>query len=559
MIPEAPAAATKAATNTVTSSVLVEGTNVSKQLGGLLSIAIYREFNKIPTARLIWQDGAVEAQTFAKSDSPHFVPGKTLDVQVGYQSHENSVFRGVIVRHSVRAQLNKPSVLELECKDAAVKMTLLRHSRYFYNQADSDLFRQLIGHYPALRVGELATTTPQHAELVQHQATDWDFLVLRAEANGLVVVVNDGEISVIKPAAAAQTALKAIHGQSIVELEASLDGRTHWPAVTATTWDYTQQELRQEQANGDSPAGANNNFAADFYGTTPVPFYHGGDLATEQLRAWATGKQTKSTLSRMQARVRMRGLDARPGQTLELQHVGDRFNGKYLISSIMHQVYGGTWLTDMQLGVGVQGFAELPGTLETPPAAGLFPGVRGLHCGVVSKIGGDTREGKHRVQVRIPYLAKAEGGEQQAEGIWARLSTLYAGAERGFVFRPELGDEVILGFINDDPNDAIILSAVHSNRYAAPLDATDDNFQKGFIAKSGMRLLFDDDAKSILLETKEGYSVLLSDKDSKLEMKDKNGNSIVLNESGITLNSAKDLTLKAAANVKIEGLKIDLN
>jgi len=544
------------ATHTVSTSIRVDGTNVSKQLGGLLSIMIYREFNKIPTARVIFQDGAIETQTFAKSDSSSFVPGKTLDIQAGYQNDEGSLFRGVIVRHGIKMQLNKPSVLEIECKDAAVKMTLLRHSRYFYKQTDTDIFRQLISSYPGLTVGDLATTVPQHEELVQHHATDWDFLVLRAEANGLVVVVDDGKVSVVKPSVAAQATQKAVNGQTIIELEASLDGRTHWPAVQASTWDYTKQEVSNEKA--DAPGGGNNYFASDFYGTTPIPFYHGGDMATEQLQAWATGKQTQSTLSRMRGRVRMRGLDIRPGQTLELQHVGDRFNGNYLITGVMHQCYDGTWLTDSQLGLAVHDFAGNASDIQTPPAAGLFPGVRGLHIGVVSKIEGDTREGKHRIQVRIPYLALTDSG-QQSEGIWTRLSTLYAGADRGFVFRPELGDEVVLGFINDDPNDAIILGALHSNQRAAPFDATDKNPQKGFVAKQGMRVVFDDDAKSLLLETKEGYSVFLSEKDGKLELKDKSGNSLVLNSDGITLNSTKDITIRASSNVKVEGAHIDLN
>lgn len=554
MIPEAPTQ--NRATHTVTTSVLVGGTNVSQQLGGLLSATIYREFNKIPTARLIFQDGAVETQTFAKSDSPTFVPGKALDIQAGYQNDESSVFKGIVVRHSVKLQLNKPSMLELECKDAAVKMTLLRHSRYFYNQTDTDVFRQLIGNYPDLTVGDLATTSPQHDELVQHQATDWDFMVLRAEANGLVVCVNDGKVNIVKPTVAPQTSLKAVNGQTIIELEASLDARTHWPAVEATTWDYTKQELTHE--NATATGGGNNYFASDFYGSTPVPFYHGGDMATEQLKAWADGKQVKSDLSRMQGRVRMRGLDLRPTQTLELQHVGDRFNGNYLITGVMHQVYGGTWLTDAQLGLSVKDFVDSPTAIQTPPASGLFPGVRGLHIGIVTKIGGDNREGKHRVQVRIPYLALNASG-QQGEGIWARLSTLYAGSDRGFVFRPEIDDEVILGFINDDPNDAIVLGAVHSNQRAAPFDATDDNFQKGFVAKNGMRIVVDDDARSLQLDTKEGYSMLLSEKDSKLELKDKNGNSLVLDSNGITLNSTSAVNIKGV-NVKIEGSsRIDLN
>lgn len=554
-----PAPATQP-TNLVTVTILIDGTNVSQQMGGLLSLAVYREFNKIPTARLIFQDGAVETQTFAKSDAPNFVPGKPIDIQVGYQTNDTSIFRGVIVRHSVKIIRDKPSVLEIECRDEAVKMTLLRHSRYYYQQTDADTIRQLIGNYTGLSVGDLATTQPQYPEQVQHHATDWDFMVMRADANGLVVNVEDGKISVNKPAAAAQTNQKATNGANIIEFEASLDARTHWPAVAVNTWDYSQQQLSREEV--DATAGGNNYFADHFFGTTPVPFFHGGDMATEELRAWASGRQTRSNLSRMRGRVRMRGTDLRPGQTLELQHVGDRFNGNYLISGVMHQVYGGTWLIDVQLGLSVQEFADQPAAVETPAAAGLFPGVRGLHAGIVSKIGGDSRSGGHRVQVRIPYLAQTDSGTQ-ADGIWARLGTLYAGPDRGFAFRPEIGDEVILGFINDDPNDAIVLGALHSDNRAAPavFDATDQNPRKGFVAKGGMRFIIDDDAKSLRLETADGtgYSLLLSEQDGKLVLTDKDNNTLTMSSSGISLDSKTDISIKATGNVTISGAKIDLN
>ncbi|GAB2577840.1 type VI secretion system tip protein VgrG [Spirosoma areae] len=554
------------ATDNVTVSILIDGTNVSQQVGGVLSLSVYREFNKIPTARLLFEDAAQGTNPFPKSNSPQFVPGKRIDIQVGYRSQEESIFQGIIVRHGVKIRPGKPSVLDIECKDVAVKTTLIRHSRYFYDKTDAEIVRQLIGNYTNLTVGDLPTTQPQHPELVQHHCTDWDFLVMRADANGLLVAVQNGQVKLVRPQVASRATHTATNGSNVIELETEMDARTHWPAVEANTWDYTQQQLSQEDAQ--AAGGSNADFSSVLYGSDKVALFHGGDMASEQLRAWATAQQTKSDLSRRRGRVRMRGLPVVPGDTLELAHTGDRYDGRYWVSGVMHQVFGGTWQTDIQLGMSTQEYADTSRSVQTPAAAGLFPGVRGLHVGVVSNIEGDTREGNHRIQVRIPYLAVQESGQsgqsgQQAEGIWARLSTLYAGASRGFVFRPEVGDEVILGFINDDPNDAIILGAVHSNQRAAPFDPSNDNFQKGIVTKEGMRVVFNEQEKSLLINTKEddsGFSILLSQQGEKIEIRHKAGHSILLNSDGITLDSAKNISLKASSGfVKIEGTKIDLN
>jgi len=49
------------------------------------------------------------------------------------------------------------------------------------------------------------------------------------------------------------------------------------------------------------------------------------------------------------------------------------------------------------------------------------------------------------------------------DGIWARISTLDAGKQRGTFFRPEIGDEVIVGFLNDDPRYPVVLGMVNSS------------------------------------------------------------------------------------------------
>ena len=91
------------------------------------------------------------------------------------------------------------------------------------------------------------------------------------------------------------------------------------------------------------------------------------------------------------------------------------------------------------------------------PAAGLLPAVHGLQIGKVVQLQDDP-DGEHRILVRLPII------DNSARGIWARIASLDAGLNRGAFFRPEIDDEVIVGFVNDDPRDAIVLGNAAQQR-----------------------------------------------------------------------------------------------
>ncbi len=50
----------------------------------------------------------------------------------------------------------------------------------------------------------------------------------------------------------------------------------------------------------------------------------------------------------------------------------------------------------------------------------------------------------------------------------------------------------------------------------------------------------------------------LSEEDKGVVIEDQNGNKITLDDKGIKIESVKELTLKAAQDIKIEGMNIDM-
>ncbi|NJL49363.1 MAG: Rhs element Vgr protein, partial [Leptolyngbyaceae cyanobacterium SM2_5_2] len=139
------------------------------------------------------------------------------------------------------------------------------------------------------------------------------------------------------------------------------------------------------------------------------------------------------------------------------------------------------------------------------------------------------------------------------QGVWARVATLDAGPERGTFFRPEVGDEVVLGFFHADPAQPVVLGMVHSSANSPPLTASEDNHQKTYVSRSGITLLFDDDQTVVALATPGGNTLTLSDADSGIVLEDQNGNKLTMNSDGIEISSAKALKLVAATDLSGEG------
>ncbi|MFI3197066.1 MAG: type VI secretion system tip protein VgrG [Methylococcaceae bacterium] len=541
---------TPATPDVCTAAILIDGAEISGEFH-VLSVYVSRELNRIPTATLHLQDGEAAKATFKASNTAHFIPGKKIDIQLGYRSHNDSVFKGIIVKHSIKIR-NGGSVLILECRDEAVKMTSGANSRYYIDKKDSDIMEEIIDLYGLQK--DIKATALTHKEIVQYDASDWDFLICRAEANGLVVKVENGKIIVAPPATGEQSVLKVQYGATLLELDAEIDARWQSKGVTAHSWNATDQEIVSTEAK--EPTTTNNgNLAAsqlaDVIGGAAHIIRHGGKLSEPELQAWADGRLLKERLAKVRGRAKFQGFaGVMPDKIIEISGIGERFEGKLYVSGIRHSFAKGDWHTDVQLGLNTELFAEIH-NLRPLPASGLLPAVSGLQIGIVTVLENDP-EGEDRIKVRLPMISSSE------EGIWARIATLDAGKQRGTFFRPEIGDEVIVGFLNDDPRYPVILGMCHSSAKPAPESAKDDNHRKGYVSREKMKLTFDDEKKTITLETPGGNKITISDEDKGIVFEDQNSNKITLNDSGIKIESSKELSLKADKDVKTEGMNIEL-
>ncbi|MEX2512684.1 MAG: type VI secretion system tip protein VgrG [Cyclobacteriaceae bacterium] len=516
---------------------------------GIISIVVIKEINKIPSANILIQDGSASKQDFEVSNQELFIPGNEIEILSGYQSQETTIFKGILIKHGIKIR-SGASMLIIECRDESVKLTIGPKNKYFIDKKDSEAIEEVIDTYGLEK--EVQSTTVQHKDLVQFGSTDWDFILTRAEVNGQVCIVDNGKIILKSPSLEGEPVQTFHYGDSILDFDATIDARDQYQAVKAIAWDPSIQELLEVDAE-DPAINGNGNLSpgdlATVIGLEHLMLSHTGMLEQEELQAWADAQFLKKQLAKTRGRVGFMGTsEVKPGDLIQLEGLGERMNGKVYVSGIRHEINNGTWKTDAQFGLSPDWFSQTY-PVNQIPASGILPAIQGLQIGIVSQLQEDP-DGEDRILVKLPIISNDE------QGIWSRIACLDAGNNRGSVFRPEIGDEVVVGFLNNDPRDPIILGGLNSSSMPSPIPGADENHEKGFISRSEMKLIFNDDKKSLLLQTPAGKSILMDEDAGTLKLEDENGNKIIMNADGITIESNKKIILKTSDDIEVEGKDI---
>lgn len=530
----------------VSADVLVDGKSIP-DVYFLHSLEVVNAINRIPYATVSVADGSPVEETFEASESAVFVPGKTIDVRAGYHGRNKQLFKGVIVRHGIRIDVDGKSYLVLTCYDPALRTTLSRSSLQFHDTTDSAAISKLLSD-AGLKPDVQATST-QYEHQVMKYASAWDFILCRAEANGYVVTVYDGTVTVRPPKFDAAK-LVAGFGDTIGELDLEIDSASQLPDVTSAAWDPKTQKVvsgKSSEPTVNKQGNLTGSKLSAALDQKSLGLQTQSWLETDELKTWANAQLLKSRLSRIRGTVSIPGnAEIKPGELLDLTGLGKRFNGAGYVSAVRHRVADGQWITELGFGLTRHWFSDTHRDVTAPPAAALRPSTGGLQIGTVKQIEDDPK-GERRILVVLPL------DQDGTRGIWVRFASPYATKNAGIEFLPEVGDEVVLGFLNDDPDSPIVLGALHSSARPSPVVPDKENKIKAIVSNTQMKISFDDVDKILTIETPGGHVVTLSDKDKSVTVTDSNSNKLEMSESGVTLSSPKDVTIKANGSVSIKG------
>ena len=271
------------------------------------------------------------------------------------------------------------------------------------------------------------------------------------------------------------------------------------------------------------------------------------DAPTDEraLKQWASGMALKAGLARYQGLCSFYGsAKVKPGCIIELKGFGRRFNGNMFVGSVTHTIENNEWVTETGAGVSPLNITDETDVVS-PSASGFLPGLQGLHTAVVKKLDGDPLR-EYRIQVELPWM------EGRSKLLWARFSTMYATSNMGMFFLPELGDEVVVGFMNQDPGHPVILGSLYGIKHKPRYEYEEKNNTKAIVTREKMQIEFNEEKKIITVSTPGKNTVEINDDGKYIKLTDQHKNEIVMDSSGISLSSSKDIKLKAKGGITID-------
>lgn len=548
---------TRSVRNNDTSLVTIDVTSDGRSIPDhyiVAAISVTRALGRLPVAEITITDGDIATQSFPVADSDTFVPGARITINAGYSNRNALLFDGIVLGQSLVTGADGPPSLVVRCGDRATALMVARHSRIFTDMTDGDAVSRILG--DAGIMAAVSDMPVRHPHLVQTDCSDWDFILSRAAANGCVVDVDGGKLTIAKPDFGAPT-LDVAFGDSMLGMNLTLDAAAQLSSVTAQSWSAQDQALVTAGASAQS-TGALGNLSGE---TLSNALGAGNDFLrsnappdTDALQRQADARLLESRMARIGGAVSFLGNAAVvPGKTLLLKGVGDRFNGAAYVTGIHHRIDNGNWQTDAHFGTNNGWFADpfrdaLQIAAPCPNGAGNSGNSGnsgGLQIAKVLQVHGDP-DGGGRIKVAIPL-------QGSGDGIWVRIASPYAGSATGITFLPEVGDEMVIGYLGGDTAAPVALGALHSTARPAPFAPDDRNSMKSIVTKSNLTMGFDDENKVVTITTPGGHCITLSDDSKAMALADSNGNTITMDQNGIAIATPQDLHLTAKGQVQITG------
>ncbi|MEB3260741.1 MAG: type VI secretion system tip protein VgrG [Cyanobacteriota bacterium] len=522
----------------------------------IVSVDVWLGVNKVGRARLTITDRPRDQQggggvlTFPISVSASYVPGAELTIELGYDGKTSPVFSGVIITHGLDIGPDDAPLLVIEAADRAMALTLARHSSVFTDSTDSDVIGKLLRDQGL--EAEVTATGDKHPSLVQYACSDWDMVVLRAEANGMVVTTAAGKVSVAPPDTKAEPDVELVYGRSIRQAQLTMDATTQLDpsVVQSLAWDPATQSL----AKGAVPSvdleelgNLSSAQLAKVFAVKEAPQQTAASLNAADLSGWSKAELMRLRLAKVRGQLRCAGIAAaRPAGMVALDGFGDRFNGNAFVSGVQHHLRAGDWTTELEIGLDPQPFAVVTPHISPPAAAGQVAGMAQLQVGIVDKPADDP-EGQMRLPIRLPLVTG------QTDPLWARLASPYATANKaGVQFWPEQDDEVIVAFMDNDPRFPVVLGSLYSKQKGLPAAFDSNNPLKCIVSRALLRIDFEEDKKAIQISTPAKQKIRLDDDGKTITIADANNNVITLAQSGITLESNGDIKLSAKGSIDLD-------
>jgi uncharacterized protein involved in type VI secretion and phage assembly len=493
------------------------------------------------------------------SNGSDFDLGKEVEIEMPDTDEETSVaiMKGEITAIEPDFTEEMITILTIRGYDKSHRLNRETITKSFIDMKDSDIVGELAGN--AGLSADTEDTSTVRTIVHQDNQTDLAFLHMLAHRNGFEAFVDSSTLYFRKP----QGELGEIDldwGNNLLSFRPRVSGAKQVNEVTVKSWDPKTKTAIVGQVTSptstDSQGGisdAGGSAALSAFGEAKHMEVHHNVKDQDEAQKIAQGIMNRISASFVQAEgVALGKPTIVAGKKVNLEALGEKFNGNYLVTSATHVYSQEGYKTYFTVeGGSYPLMADLIGKQPATKWGGVFPAI-------VTNINSEDDWGM--VKVKYPWMP----GE--CESGWARIATIGAGPERGIYWMPEIDDEVLVAFEHGDFNRPYIIGSLW-NGTDAPAAALDEVVVGGkvdvrlFKTRAGnlIRLTDTDGSEMIeIIDAKEATSLTINAASGSEEFNVTTTGKVILEATGnIELTATGDLTLKGA-KVNIESTTGDV-
>ncbi|MGB3191250.1 MAG: VgrG-related protein [Limnoraphis sp.] len=512
-----------------------------------------------------FSSSTTESQDFSEKKEEYLIEGEITAIETHFteQSQAPIVIRGYDISHRLHRG---------------------RWNRSFQGMTDSDIVKKILAEV-VIEPGKIDESGIPHEYVFQNNQTNMEFLRERAARIGFELFVQDGKLNFCRPISAQKIQLKWL--TDLRSFRVRVTSAEQVKEVNVRAWDYKQKKPIVSTCNSENVLTTTQNGRgsveiSEFKGkpTKPTVYVIDQPISTpKEADAIAQALFDELGGQFVYADAQAEGNpNIRPGRTVILEELG-KHSGSYYVTETRHTYFERVYTTEFSVR-GLRG-SDLLTTLSPPTR--LQPGQTFL-VGIVTD--NQDPEGLGRVKVWFPTLTP-QTGENAHASHWARVVAIGAGKGRGFDCLPEIDDEVLVGFEHGNIHRPYILGGVWNGKDLPP-NRVAESVQNSkvrvrtFKTRTGHQIQFIEEDKGnskagVYIETTDGHQIRLNDTEKSIEVKTKGkhelrlddkkgcievktkGHTLTMDSTGISLNSAGKIDIKASQVITIKGSLIKLN
>ncbi len=422
------------------------------------------------------------------------VLGTALLLRMDLPDGEQRFIHGLVNRFTQSDVQAEFSRYEAEIVPWTTLLTYSRQSRIFQEMTVLEIVEQVFGDLGHSDF-DLRCTRPyaKREYCVQYRETDWAFVSRLLEEEGifyffeheeerhLLVLADDNQA--FEPAAAGGSFLfdtDGVIGETDVIRSLAQERSIHSGKVVLRDYDYLNPSVSLEATLEGEP---------EVSGLTSLEIYdYPGDYST---------LDDGDRIARLQLEAReaeyhtVRGDgDVRAlcsARTFELRgHPLSGHNREYLVRTVRHHARNAGVRSRGSGGFEYRNeFLALPSEVPFRPARRTpAPVVHGPQTAVVVGKSGEEIWTDSHGRVKVQFHWDRHGQLDENSSCWLRVATPWAGKGYGSLTIPRIGQEVVVGFLEGDPDRPLIVGSVYNAEQTPPLDPTEGGMSQGMISRS---------------------------------------------------------------------------